>query len=102
MMRTDTHRQGLHPACCVDPDCRLLYVEHLRGFQVSAAATPNRRPVTADTLTRDRKLDADLDAYKRLRHDGIQPPRNEGCAALEARANHRWEVESKPRMEGET
>lgn len=91
-----------HPQSCKDEDCTLTYVEHLRGFSVSAAATPNRRPHAASTITKDRVLDRDLDAYKRLRQSGVQPPHTGGSAALEAKANHRWEVESKPRQECET
>lgn len=91
-----------HPACCKDPACTLEYVEHLRGFHLSAEATPNRRPVSAQASVKDRQWDRDLDAYKRLRQDGIQPPSNLGCARAEALADHRWQIESKPRQECET
>lgn len=93
---------SLHPESCRDPNCSLLYAEHLRSIAISAAALPNRRKDTAEGLQRDREIDRDLDAYKRLRHSGVQPPRNQGSALLEKTATHRWQVESKPRMEGET
>lgn len=92
-----------HPECCPDPaSCDLDYVDHLRGFAVSAEATPTRKPHAAESITKDRALDRDLDAYQRLRADGVQPPSNLGCARLEAGADHRWQVESKPRQEGES
>lgn len=42
---------------------------------------------------RERQLDKDLDAYQRLRREGLQPPTNEGCARLEAEAVSRVEIE---------
>lgn len=80
----------------------MTYAEHLRSIAVSAEATPNRRPESAMTAAKDRALDRDLDAYKRLRQSGVQPPRNEGSARLEATASHRWQIESRPRGDGET
>lgn len=44
----------------------------------------------------DAQLSKDLDAYKRLRRDGLQPPRVDGSADREARAGAAHEVESKP------
>jgi hypothetical protein len=34
----------------------------------------------------------DMDAYRRLRREGHQPPHIAGCARLEARADHPYEV----------
>lgn len=34
----------------------------------------------------------DLGAYKRLRDDGLQPPRTVGCGDLEARAEAAYEI----------
>jgi hypothetical protein len=45
------------------------------------------------TNERERKLSADLAAYKRLRLEGLQPPGNDGCAALEAESISRCEIE---------
>lgn len=42
---------------------------------------------------REKRLDADLDAYRRLRWEGLQPPTNDGCARLEAEAVSRVEIE---------
>lgn len=92
---------GLHPASCRDPECQLPYVEHLRGIGISAEATPNRKPHAAQSVAKDRVWDKDLDAYKRLRTDGVQPSSNLGSARLEATADHRWQIEAKPRQECE-
>jgi len=39
-------------------------------------------------------LEKDLDAYKRLRDDGIQPRKIDGAANVEARATEKWQAES--------
>lgn len=43
---------------------------------------------------RDRELAGDLDAYKRLRRQGLQPPRIDGCKTLEAQAVTRDEIQT--------
>lgn len=40
-----------------------------------------------------KRFDADMDAYVRLRKDGLQPPRVDGAADLEKRADTREQVE---------
>lgn len=51
------------------------------------------KKVSGPTDERERRLDADLDAYRRLRHQGLQPPANDGCARLEAEAVSKVEIE---------
>lgn len=80
-----------HPACCPDPDtCQLAYVEHLRGFVIGAAAIPsravNRTPGQPDepatrTHARERRWQADHDAYRTLRRSGHRPKSIAGSAA---------------------
>ena len=41
----------------------------------------------------EKKLAKDMDAYKRIRKQGLQPKTIDGCAELEAKANNRLEVE---------
>jgi hypothetical protein len=43
---------------------------------------------------KDRVLEKDLAAYKRLRDDGVQPKNIDGSATVEARANEKWQVET--------
>jgi hypothetical protein len=39
-------------------------------------------------------LEKDLDAYKRLRQEGLQPKAIDGSAEVEKRAEHKWQVET--------
>lgn len=42
---------------------------------------------------REKVLSKDMDAYKRLRLQGLQPPQVDGSAALESRASTKLEVD---------
>jgi len=44
--------------------------------------------------TKDRVLDKDLDAYKRMRQNGVQPKNIDGSAQVEKRAEEKWQVET--------
>lgn len=41
----------------------------------------------------ERKLAADRDAYKRLRHEGLQPQRVDGSAEVEQRVSSQFELD---------
>ena len=43
---------------------------------------------------KDRVLDKDLDAYQRLRRNGVQPRKIDGAAKVEKRAEEKWQVET--------
>lgn len=66
------------------------------GLAVAASATPSRRGgARAATINqKDKVLDKDLDAYKRLRQEGLQPRAIDGSAAAESRAEHKWQIET--------
>jgi len=49
---------------------------------------------SVSTRNREARWAVDMPAYKRLREQGLQPPRIDGCAKLEAQADTRFEVES--------
>lgn len=68
--------------------------EHWLSIAIGAAALPSRRTQVAATAASERVLDKDLDAYKRLRQDGLQPKHVKGSHRLEKHANHRLEVEA--------
>lgn len=70
------------------------YRAHLLSVGFAAAAMPSRKGAVAATEAKERDLHKDRDAYKRLRRDGLQPPRVDGSAALEQRAQSVAEVES--------
>lgn len=60
---------------------------------VSATAMPGRRADAIGGIARDRHWDEDMAAYKRLRQDGLQPPRIDNCKVLERHAEHPKQVE---------
>lgn len=49
-----------------------------------------RTPATS----KEKVLDKDLQAYRRLRHSGLQPPRIDGSAQLESRGVDKMEIET--------
>lgn len=57
---------------------------------IAASATGNVRAQSANAM--DRQWSKDMSAYKRLRADGLQPPRIDGCAQREATADTLKEV----------
>jgi hypothetical protein len=72
------------------------YRDHLLSVNLSASATPTRtgHAQVVDTNRRETKLDKDLSAYKRLRHDGLQPVHTGGAAEVEQRATCEQQIES--------
>ena len=86
-----------HPACCLNPDtCTLSYREHLSGFSVASAATPNRRAESHANNTREGRWHRDMGAYKRLRENGLQPPQIDGSALREKQGTDRFDIEERP------
>jgi hypothetical protein len=53
---------------------------------------PRGQAVT-DIVAKEGRWHDDMPAYKRLRADGLQPPRIDDCAQLEGRASEQFEVE---------
>ena len=58
----------------------------LQTIQFGNVEPPPERPI-------EQQWERDLPAYKRLRRQGYQPPRTQGCAELEARAHSDREIE---------
>lgn len=83
----------MHPESCTDPDCTLTYREHLVGISIGAEATPTRTPDAAYQRQRTRAWSRDMDAYARLRREGLRPRRIDGAARMEATAATRGEIE---------
>lgn len=73
------------PSFCTTPGCTLSYGAHM-SFGISASALPTRGKSVAALNQQERQLDRDLDAYKALRRDGLQPPQIDGAARLTAEA----------------
>ncbi len=80
-------------ACGHKCECE-SYRDHLLSVGFAASAMPSRRGDVAATEAKEVVLRQDLDSYKRLRQDGLQPKRVDGSARLERHADHRLEVES--------
>lgn len=86
-----------HPESCTDPDCTLSYRDHLLSIRVSAAAMPTRNaPDVLETMVREKRWERDIDAYKRLRQDGFQPPRVDGAALREREGQDKYDIEERP------
>lgn len=66
--------------CCIDQK------SHYRSIVIAGA--PSSQTVQT------RQADADMDAYRRLRQDGLQPKSITGSAALEKAADVPFEIES--------
>jgi hypothetical protein len=74
-------------------------------ISISGAALPTRainhtegqpdEPL-ADALTREKRWERDIPAYKRLWHQGYRPPRVDGSAARERMAETVYDIEERP------
>ena len=84
-----------------DPDMYCLNCGAMMGRMlgmpyVSPSAVPSRNNVIDLEATKQAEKEkvADMDAYKRLRKNGVQPPSINGSARLEAKAEEKHEVNS--------
>ena len=84
-----------------EPDMYCLECGAMMGRTIgipmlSPSSTPTRGNGVDMAATRiaEKSKVADMDAYKRLRKDGVQPPAINGSAQLEARAEEKHEVNS--------
>lgn len=66
-------------ACASAPLVKVLG----RGLYIGADALPNKRHGVRAADERERRLNDDLPAYKRMRRAGLQPPSTKGAAELE-------------------
>lgn len=70
------------------------FKDKIKTISLAPSATPTRRGVEFDLKkSRDKQWDADIPAYRRLRKDGVQPPRVDGSAEREKHAESRIQVE---------
>lgn len=66
--------------------CCDSYRAHL--LSVTTIARPSQITLT------ERRWEHDMDAYRRMRQMGTQPPHIDGCARLEAKANTQVEMDT--------
>lgn len=82
------HRRLEHPE----------YVEGCFGCKIStvqlSTGAANSNPARKAVAAREARWNRDMPAYKRLRDQGLQPPRIDGCADLERDSSTRFEIES--------
>jgi len=83
------HRE-VHPDLDVDGcfGCRIA------GVAFAASSMPSRKIATNDIDATERRWSKDMDAYKRLKRDGLQPAKIDGSAEMEKKAEHRSQVET--------
>jgi hypothetical protein len=84
--------QETHPNLDVDGcfGCKIAYV----GIGADAMPSRGGKARVATINDKDRVLDKDLDAYQRLRRNGVQPRKIDGAAKVEKRAEEKWQVET--------
>ena len=84
--------QETHPNLDVDGcfGCKIAYV----GIGADAMPSRGGKARVATINDKDRVLDKDLDAYQRLRRNGVQPRKIVGAAKVEKRAEEKWQVET--------
>ena len=70
--------------------CKIAYV----GIGADAMPSRGGKARVATINDKDRVLDKDLDAYQRLRRNGVQPRKIDGAAKVEKRAEEKWQVET--------
>ena len=81
-----------HPSLDV-PGC---FGCRVASVSIASSATPSRSPGAAHAKwanDTEKRWHKDMDAFARLRRDGLQPERIDGCARLEQEAKHRVEIE---------
>lgn len=69
------------------------FQEKLRSISFAPSAMPSRAPGAVLDGGRESRWEKDIPAYRRLRKDGLQPKKVDGCAAVEQKAESRVDVE---------
>lgn len=86
----DMKHQEVHPSLDVEGcfGCRIA------GVSFAASSMPSRRIEASQINATERRWEKDMDAYKRLRRDGLQPAKIDGAREVEQKAEHRSQVET--------
>lgn len=77
------HQEREHPVEV--PGC---YACRISGVQFAPSAMPSRNEgaFARKNVQLEKQWDKDMDAYKRLRNDGLQPPQIDGAHVIEREA----------------
>ena len=65
----------------------------IRSVTFGAVPGGTRKQTVVKINQTDKQWEKDMPAYKRLRHNGLQPKRIDDCAELESKATDQYEVE---------
>ena len=81
------HRE-VHPTLDVEGcfGCRIA------GVSFAASSMPSRKIDNNRIEATERQWSKDMDAYKRLKQDGLQPSQIDGAANIEKKADHPSQV----------
>lgn len=81
------HRE-VHPTLDVEGcfGCRIA------GVSFAASSMPSRKLENNRIEATERQWSKDMDAYKRLKQDGLQPANIDGAANIEKKADHASQV----------
>jgi len=91
-MTATPHNVGLHPEDCFG----------CKAASISIAPSAMETRSNAGVIDMDtKKMHKDVDAYRRLRKDGVQPKTVKGSASLEQRAGSKWEIETGMNLGGD-
>ncbi len=63
------------------------------GVRMGMNTTTTRGASVGEANAREKRWNADMPAYKRLRQQGLQPRSVDGASFVEKHADHRWQVE---------
>ena len=67
--------------------------EHWLSVGIAPSATPTRSPVAAEVTATEKRWATDMNAYKSLRRQGLQPRAIDGADRLAATATDPLEIE---------
>tara|TARA_X000000368_G_scaffold37316_2_gene27233 strand:+ start:12409 stop:12762 length:354 start_codon:yes stop_codon:yes gene_type:complete len=100
-MGTKLRRENGRFVSDATPEEREAFRRNARSFKTAPSAMPSRSSAAGEKEAWN-DLETDMDSYKRLRDDGLQPPSIRGSADLESRAETKMEVESGQIVEDKT
>ncbi len=82
--------QQTHPSLDVEG----CFACRVSGIRMGLNTTTTRGQNVESINRTERNWQKDMPAYKRLRKEGLQPKSIDGAAAVEKKAEHKWQVET--------
>lgn len=65
----------------------------IAGVSFGANSSTSQGSKVAEIVKTERGWNKDMDAYKRLRREGLQPKQIDGSSILEKHATQKWQIE---------